>query len=65
MELGEDGFCDLSELTDGYLRNPHLVFCFVVLKDVVLVTLVVVEIVVFFSDGDWHFFAEDEVYPLV
>lgn len=63
--LGEDGFSDLSELADGYLCDAHLVFCFIVLEDIVLVALEVIEVVVFFSHAHWHFVAEDQVDPLV
>ena len=65
VRLGEDGFCDLPELTDGYLSNSHFVFSLVGLEDIVLVALVMIKVVVLFSHADWHFVAEDKVDPLV
>ena len=46
MRLVKYLLSDLSKLADGYLRNPHLIFSFVFLEEVVLVALIMVKVII-------------------
>jgi len=65
MVVIKELFWNLSEFADGDLGYFHFILCLVVLEKVVLVALVMIEIIIFFSNRIRCLRTEDEVNPLM